>query len=363
MSNELNSAKESRRIFQVLYALNYGDGVSNDVIKKHRLLQSMGYESYIYCRWKDSRVASLCSDIRAMQPRKNDILIHHFSGPSVITEYVQAADCVKVLQYHNVTPPRFFSDSAAGLSDGEKQLQEIKGLYDYFLCVSEFNANDLRRLGVATKIDILPIIMDFDAIRSAPFHDLRASDGEIIFLFTGRFAANKRQEDVIDIFDFYYNHINKNSFLYLVGNVAEYPERAHMLRTKLETLRCNSHVIFTGKVTDAELYNYYKNADAFICMSEHEGFCIPLLESMAAGAVTMAYNACAVAETMRGAGILTDTKAPEALARCLHIALTDNEIREAIRQKQFAVVESYSLAQARKTLEKLIAKWTEKSHE
>ena len=53
-------------------------------------------------------------------------------------------------------------------------------------------------------------------------------------------------------------------------------------------------VHLVGHVSNEELTAYYELADVFVCASEHEGFCVPLVESFHMGVPVLAYAATAV---------------------------------------------------------------------
>ena len=136
------------RIIQVIDALDYGDGVSNDVINKYNLLREMGMETEIYSKWFHDKVNTYRYDIDKLKVKENDILLHHFSGKNHTWETVLKANCKKVLVYHNITPAEFFNNSIHGerCSEGEQQLLELYKYYNYYLADSEFNVQSLKQL-------------------------------------------------------------------------------------------------------------------------------------------------------------------------------------------------------------------------
>jgi glycosyltransferase involved in cell wall biosynthesis len=142
-------------------------------------------------------------------------------------------------------------------------------------------------------------------------------------LFVGRIAPNKRQDQLMCLFDYYYRKISSAARLYLVGNDKSSPE----YRMELEELRlgltAREHIVFTGKVTDEELFAYYHAADVFVCASEHEGFCLPLIEAMAFGIPVLAFDAAAVPETLGNSGLLFNKWDLPSIAE--HITLLQND--------------------------------------
>jgi len=97
-------------------------------------------------------------------------------------------------------------------------------------------------------------------------------------------------------------------------------------------------VVFSGHVDDDELPGYYGVADALLCLSEHEGYCVPLVEAMSLGVPVIAYAAGAVPETLRGGGLLLREKRPEEVAELLHLVVHDPRLRAAVLDSQARAV-------------------------
>jgi len=349
------------RVFQVLNALVYGDGVGNDVIGKHHLLEKMGYKSEIYCKWIDEKCSQYFNDISNLKVQPSDIILHHYTGFSYVANEVLESKCTKVLVYHNITPPEFFDKSSRDYEECKKGLVQIKEIaknYDFLVCDSDFNLESLKRLGVQRDADILPILIDFGSIESYKTSQAADISGMVNFLFVGRIAPNKKQENVIAVFDYYFNYIDANSRLIFVGNYQQESKYYQSLFRLYNRLSCRNNVVFAGRMDNDGLYNHYANADIFLCMSEHEGFCIPLIESMYFGVPTLAYDSCAVGSTMGDAGVLLKGKNPEAIAKLCHTILTRREIRDCIIKKQDKRAESFSEKSITEQLRLLLNKWS-----
>lgn len=346
------------KIVQVLDALDFGDGVSNDVINKYNLLKEMGYDTDIYSKWHHEKVGKYRKDIKKLNLNENDILIHHFSGECHCLKEIQNQKCKKILVYHNITPNNFFDFADDDLSVGESQLKEIKENYDYFLADSQFNVISLKKLGVKNEIDVLPILIDFNRLNKYKNNIKNKKNDRKIFLFVGRVAENKKHEDIIRIFNYYYKNIDCNSDMIFVGNT-EFSKLYYEKLTKLvDELELNDNITFTGKVDDNIVYDYYNNADVFICMSEHEGFCIPLLESMYFGVPTIAYNSTAIESTMGDAGILVEYKNSEVVAKMIYEIINDIDINKKIIQQQYKWVRNFYKENIKIQLYELINKWS-----
>lgn len=91
--------------------------------------------------------------------------------------------CRKVMVYHNITPPQFFEEysvKAAQLcQNGLEGASYLADKVDYCLAVSEYNKQDLIRMGYTCPIDVLPILIPFDDYAKTPSQQVidRYSDG------------------------------------------------------------------------------------------------------------------------------------------------------------------------------------------
>ena len=105
-----------------------------------------------------------------------------------------------------------------------------------------------------------------------------------------------------------------------------------------EALRVKN-VVLTGHVAQDDLLAYYEAADVFVCLSEHEGYCVPLVEAMHAGVPVIAYAAGAVEETLDGGGVLLREKPPELVAELAHALVTDAALRARTLETQRRALE------------------------
>ena len=353
------------RVIQLIDALDFGDGVSNVVMQLKDLLDDLGIDNQIYSKWFDDRVAGFRKDIDKCRPGKDDLVLYHYSGKSSILEQAAGYSCRRLIYFHNMTPPKFFRVSNPEIYrncvEGLEQLKENIQRFDGFWAVSPFNASDLISYGAdPAETDVFPPYFDFERLENAPYDKklLRLLQSEEPYiLFVGRVSPNKRFEDILDAFENYYRYHDKNVKLYLVGNREQSSVYTDELYAQVGRMAAKDKVVFTGKVTEEELYAYYRGASAFLCMSEHEGFCMPLLEAQHFGIPTIGYAACAVPDTMGESGVLLYKKDPALTACLLDSVLHDEELRISIVEKQRENLEQYRRAAVRARLEILLQKW------
>lgn len=312
------------KIVQLLPSFFYGDAVGNDTLALAKAIKGMGHKTAIYADSIDKRLKRQASPLSELPKLgREDVLIYHFStGSPVMKEAIAAQSCRKIMVYHNITPAEFFEDyderSAENVKAGREELQAFKDEFELCLAVSGYNKRELLEAGYACPIVVLPILMDFKDYEQPPSERVLSTygDGCTTILFVGRLAPNKKQEDIIRAFAYYHQHMEANSRLILVGNpaMAAYDSK---LRAYAEMLGIGDKVVFAGHIPFRDILAFYHLADIFLCLSEHEGFCVPLLEAMYFHVPILAYAAAAVPETLgEGAALLT-SKHPQHVARCM----------------------------------------------
>jgi glycosyltransferase involved in cell wall biosynthesis len=331
-------------IHQVLATLGYGDAIGNEVLGIQRVLRRAGYESEIFVQTAEPRVEDLTlhySDLRQASHPDN-ILIHHFSIGSRASRLAYALPDRMVLIYHNITPPEYFvninKDLVRLCFHGRRELALYKSRCDLALGDSDYNRQELEALGFSPN-GVLEVVPGFDHLK-APADYVSAggfADDWVNVLFVGRVIPNKRFEDLIRAFHAYKTFFNPRSRLLLVGSHSGFETYVAMLHGLIARLGVRD-VHLVGHVSNEELTAYYEIADIFVCASEHEGFCVPLIESFHMGVPVLAYAAAAVPSTMDGAGILYTDKDPMRLAALINTVIEDGDLADRIVAGQDAAL-------------------------
>jgi glycosyltransferase involved in cell wall biosynthesis len=331
-------------VHQVLATLGYGDAIGHEVLGIQRVLRSAGYQSDIFVETADPRLEMLTRDYRELvdATAPDNLLLHHFSIGSKASRTAYALPERMVLIYHNITPPEYFARVHRTLArqcfGGRRELHAYVDRCELALGDSEFNRQDLESLGFP-RTAVLPVVPDFAHLDEPPdrFVARQFDDEWTNVVFVGRVIANKKIEDLIRFFHAYHTRFNPRSRLLVVGVFSLF-ERYFAALTHLVQELGLSHVHFVGHVSDAELVAYYELADLFLCASEHEGFCVPLVEAFYKQVPVLAYAATAVPATMDGAGVLFDTKDPAYVAALMDGILSDPDVQEAIVDGQLRAV-------------------------
>jgi glycosyltransferase involved in cell wall biosynthesis len=333
------------RVHQVLATLGYGDAIGHEVLGIQRVLRAAGYDSEIFVETADSRLESLTRDFRELVDfsHQDNLLLHHFSLGSKASRTAFALPDRMALIYHNITPPEYFVGVHRTLARqcfrGRRELRAYASRCDLALGDSEFNRQDLEALGFP-RTAVLPVVPDFSHLDRAP-NWLVAQDFDddwTNILFVGRVIANKKIENLIRYFHAYHTSVNPRSRLLIVGaqsGFERYLASLHQLTATFGT----SHVHFIGHVSDEELVAFYELADLFLCASEHEGFCVPLVEAFYKQVPVLAYAATAVPSTMDGGGVLFDNTDPMRVAALMDAILSDVALQDRIVDEQLAAVD------------------------
>ena len=332
-------------VHQVLATLGYGDAIGNEVLGIRSVLRETGYASEIFVETADPRLEPLTRDYRDLvdASHPDNILIHHFSIGSRASRIAYALPDRMVLVYHNITPPEYFvgvhKDLVRSCYSGRRELLAYVNRCDLAVGDSEFNRQELEQFGFA-RTGVLPVVPSFAHLEETPDRTLVSEfdDERINILFVGRIIPNKRIEDVIRFYQTYRVTRQRNARLLLVGAHSDFESYLATLHHLIATLRVpDVHIM--GHVSNAELTACYDVADLFLSASEHEGFCVPLVEAFHKRIPVVAYAAAAVPATMDGAGVLYETKDPRHVAAIMDTVLSDPALEAEIVRGQDAALD------------------------
>ncbi|MDO8692130.1 MAG: glycosyltransferase family 4 protein, partial [Dehalococcoidia bacterium] len=283
------------RLVQFISDLVYADAASSDCMEFHSLFRRWGFESSVYAGRRDSHHERTSLDFTEYEPREDDLVLFHYSAWSPVARFLLDLGRPLVLVYHNITPPAFFGranpEAADATTRGIEALPRFVPLTILALGMSEYSRRELEEAGFK-RTGAMPILVDFDRLDGEPNREILRDYGDdyVNFLFVGRVDPSKRQEDVIKTLYYYQRRCNPKSRLFLVG--AHTPGGLYhaWMEALIDHLGLTADVHFTGQVSHRDLLGFFHLADVFVCMSEHEGFCVPIVESMYLGIPVVAYQ-------------------------------------------------------------------------
>ena len=329
------------RIDQLVPAYHRGDAIGDEATHLRRFFEAQGFESNVYRLSCDRELEGESESFsRFPEPSPSDITILHFALPSPMTAAFGRLPSKKMIIHHNVTAPEFFagySQEMARIAQvGREELRSLAGIVDVALADSPFNARELEEFGFRES-HVFPLYLDLDRYKRPmnEFVHRLFRDDRVNILLVGRVAPTKKIEDLIKVAFYYKKFISPLVRLIIVGKTASVPAYYQALNQLADDfLLSPEEVCFTGHLPDDEMFALYCAAEVFVSLSEHEGFCLPLVESMIFDLPVIAYDSTAVPDTLGGAGILVRDKSAEKIAELVDIVVHDGSLRVKIVRGQ-----------------------------
>lgn len=331
-------------IHQILPTFSPGDAIGNEVIEINKTLRKWGYKSQIYAENIHPEMTAKKHLEYDKVSSKDNILIFHFSIGSDVSHYIRKLPDKKIIRFHGITPEKYLS----GINDYIQYLlvrgKEELGLYpeitDLALANSRYTQLELSKLGFK-RTKIFPLLMDLNIYDKSPNENLlsRFADDYVNILFVGRVIPQKNQHIILKIFS-YYKLINPRSRLFLIGNFEGCENYLDQLQEIIRKLNLKD-VYIPGKVSMNDLISYYKLADIFLCMSEWETFCVPLVESMYFDTPILAYNCTAIPDTLGNSGILINKLNINEISEMIDLVVNDEAFKNEIIRKQRERLKSF----------------------
>ena len=334
------------QVHQLVASLSFGDAISNEALRIRQILQDRGYESEIFAESVHSamrgKAHSLWDYERVSSP--DNVVIFHFSIGAGVSSFAHRLPDRLMLIYHNITPARWFAPYQPRLArlcyQGRRELALFVERTELALGVSEFNRAELDAIGFHPT-GVLPLLLDREQLTISPSPSVLEmfDDEKTNILFVGRVIPNKCFEDLLKVFYVYRKFIEPKSRLILVGEYRGFERYFDALLRLVDRLELPD-VVFTGHVDTDDLAAYYRVADVLLSLSEHEGFCAPLVEAFRFGIPVVAFDAGAVPETLGGAGILVREKHLEEIAEMVYLLVHDPSLRARVVERQFRALDT-----------------------
>jgi glycosyltransferase involved in cell wall biosynthesis len=353
-------------VHQFVPTLAPRDALGGHYMRFRAALRNAGYTSDIYAmdaRGELSKEAKPFQTFTGGRKGEPTWLCYHSSIGSPIADFVGARPEPLIVDYHNITPATFFDRWEPGIAvylrAGRRQLRRLASRTTLGIADSAYNAAELDELGFR-RTGVVPILFDRTDLHVEIDEKERARleagrpDGSSTWLFVGQVGPHKAQHDIVKAFAIYRRDFDANARLRIVGR-SMVPSYTRALSAYVEALGLVDVVEITGSVTEAVLGAHFATADVYVCLSEHEGFCVPLLEAMHHDIPVIAYRAGAVPETMGAGGLGLDSKDPLTVATAVSRVMSDPSTRAALVQAGHDRLSSFDLARSEATLREAIA--------
>jgi len=352
--SKLKESSQKFSIHQLVPILAPRDAVGNEVLAIRNILREEGYDSEIFVETVHPEMSNESKNWLSHQNNlKADLLIYHHAIGSKLAALVMNSSSKLVLVYHNITPEKYFE----GVNDaiiksiqvGREQLGKLKDKTLLAISHSQFSSAELKNYGYS-KIITIPFLIDYD-IYKGPINNklIKKFKKSVNILFVGRIVPHKRIESLLKIFAYYNSCINPNSNLFIIGNHIGSEKYYQWLRD-IEKKSNLHNVHFVTKSDNVDLATYYKLANVFLTMSEHEGFGVPLVESMYFGVPIIANKSSAIPEILGKSGIQIQNETPEEIAEIIDIINGNQQLKEEIIKKQESQLKEFDFEKTRSEL-------------
>lgn len=321
---------------QLVHTLSYGDAISGEVLALQRTFRELGHESEIYSINTHPHYRGQTRDYRDFPGDfTGEVILHLSLGSPLSALYLSLTRARRTIIYHNLTPARWFAGVnpriVRDITQGLGELPELCRASDRLIADSAFNAGELSELGFPAQVLGLPIDPKrWQEPANAGIRALLAGDPVLHLLHVGRLAPNKCIEDIIKVFHFLHYHVSPGAKLWLVGIDIDTELYSFSLKRLARELEVDGAVQFVGGLSDGEVRAFYEGAGAYLCMSEHEGFCVPLIEAMHFGLPVFAFDSSAVADTVGNGGIVFREKRHAEIAELVGAVAQDAEMRQRL---------------------------------
>lgn len=338
-------------IHQIIPVLAPHDAVGGHTMRVREALRQRGHRSEIFAEVIVGSAPEGAHPLHEFEARGTGahLLIYQASTGSAAADWVLAQRVPFAVNYHNITPARFFErwhpEAAANMRRARNQLRAMALSSSAGLADSPFNAAELTEVGYR-NVRVTPLLLDVGEDRpradEATLERLRARKRGGRWLFVGRLAPNKCQHDLVGALAAYRQRFDPDAELVLVGSSAVDAYQDAVLALA-EDLGIDGAVTIVSGLSDAELAAYYEASDVFVCASEHEGFCIPLIEAMRHELPVVAFGATAVPDTVGDAALLLEAKDPASIAATVNVLASDAALQCELRAAGSARVADFAL--------------------
>ena len=283
------------------------------------------------------------------------VLLYQLSIGSGVADIFRERGERKFVNYHNITPADLLEAWMPEVGEevrwGRAQLRDLAPVTEFAIADSGFNERELRSAGYRSTATV-PLLIDLDSFSGSPDPVLagRLAEAES----TGWHRPALRGQGLAPQGP----GRSDQGPGHLPPALRSPGPPAHRGRIDQRRVLGGPRAVRRGAradrrrgvrrvVTHEELIAYYAAADVFCCLSNHEGFCVPLLESMYHRLPIVAYTNTAVPETVQGAGLVLPDKEPARVAAAIDRVVGDDRLREVLAAAAAERVETFALPRVR----------------
>lgn len=318
------------------------DAISNHVLQEQRVLRGLGIRCEIFAdmRFVHEDLRSLVHPASSWErvARPDDVALLHYSIASESIDHVLARAERSAIGYHNITPAELLWEWAPGLARvcavGRRRLAELAQRVTASSADSDYNAGELRELGFPNPA----VVGILRPPLPPPISAARHRSDRLEVLFVGRGVPNKAIHHLAMTMHAL-KDVGVRAHLTHIGSWGGMAPYERYCRDLIHELDLHHEITLLGSVSDARMASAYANADVFLCLSDHEGFCVPIVEAMHYGLPIVAFASSAVPWTAGDAALLLDEKSPSLVSEAIQEVRENTALRERMaagRERQLA---------------------------
>lgn len=316
------------------------DSVAKDLAFQYRLFKQWGFHVRVFAgRYNQEYYPDLpIEDSQllpsALQEKSGHVIYHACQGWKEMDDYFRAATPSLIIKWHNVTPPWFFAPYSLNwmtdmLRGYQSVLQTSRELSAKFWVDSNFSKRQLEILGIdPARIQVVYPVSHYMEKEVKATQNILPTDS-VTLLFVGRIVPNKGYKHVLAAAAVLQRLMHAKVTVCLPGRFFD-DMASYIAELKSLAVELNVAIDLPGEVTPEQLNDYYSKANAFICLSEHEGFGLPVIEAMKMGLPVVGYRVAAVAETLADHPLACDRLDYYDIAKKLAVAIQPDPVRSAI---------------------------------
>jgi glycosyltransferase involved in cell wall biosynthesis len=348
------------QIHQFSFACSSGDGVTNSLFYIRKLLRNLGFVSEIYSETIPDDLKHEVKDISELKEQPNTLLFSHHCLGYDRWKWLIELRLPKVMVYHNITPVHLLPDAGDIRRWAELGREQLRDWPPYFLGaigVSELNSGELQQAGYQ-NIATIPMLVDFEKIQAvtASTQEYAHFSDAYTLLFVGRVCENKAQLELVEAL-YHLKRMRKMPVRLVLAGAITSGEYRNQIEARLREWDLIDDVQITGKVSEQQLAALYRSADAFVCLSEHEGFGMPLIEAMHYRLPVIARASSNIANTLGGAGLLLEENASaRECAAAIACLMQEPALRRHLLNTQEQNLQRFSLSRVQNQLRAYLQK-------
>ncbi|MFZ0665897.1 MAG: glycosyltransferase [Acidimicrobiales bacterium] len=330
-------------VHQILPSLHVADASGSHTLHARDALRKAGYTSELFVDLVDAPLSSEVhpfDEIDGFVVPGKTALLYQLAVGSRLVDLIMLRNEPLLINYHNLTPASFYwkwaPDWLEAVAAGRGDLYRLAGRTSHAIAVSKFNEIDLSGAGYRSTSVVSPFVT---ATRSDP---VKRKSQPTSILFVGKMLPHKAAHHLVRALAAYKEAFDPEANLVIIGGhpIASF---ADAVRDYADALGIGDSVELTGSASDERVADAYRSADVFLCLSDHEGFCFPLVEAMGRGVPIVAFAAGAVPDTLGDAGILLHDKSGPVVASAIHRVVVDQTLRARLVRNGFERLELFDL--------------------